>query len=395
VLNFAEACIDCTRKFTYTQYMSLHGATELIKKTLIGLGIAIGSIIVLVIIFQMGVMFKNIVSPPKTAVPDQKFGVLPSILFPSGEVGKNFTYNINTVSGALPQFPDRVNVYRIVSPSPNLLNLDKAKTKAETLKFTDPQGNTLPETSLGNGKYEWDDFSEIKRKLQFDIVSFDFSLTSNYLSSLTVLGAAKLDTENNAIQTVQQLLTSIELLPNDIDLLKTQTVQKVNNYTTYPQLFTIRNGVLVQTTSLSSAKVIRVDLYQKDIEYDLDTGRKGDAKLKMKLPILYPNPPYSTMSFWVASGQNTAEVDAAKFMHRVISTDSPSTYPIKTADEAYNELKNGQAYIPNYFGLDKQILVNNIYLAYYLGDGNQEYLMPIIVFEGQDNFFAYVSAIKR
>ncbi len=376
--------------------MSLHKATELIKKMAIGAGIGIGVIVILVFIFQGGVLLKNILYPPKTLPPDQRFGALPSIQFPKSEITDNFTYNINTVSGTLPLFPDRINVYSLIHPSPNLLNLDKAKEKAATLKFSDQSGKTLPEVSLGNGNYEWQEQTGINRKLKMDIVTFDFSLSSDYLSSLTVLGASNLSDENNAIQTVHEFLNSIQLLPDDIDLTKTQNDQKDIKYNTYPQLYAIRNGTLVPTTSLSNAKVIRVDLYQKDLEYDLDTGRRGDAKIKMKLPVLYPYPPYSTMSFWVASGQSTAEVDSLEFVHRAISTtDSPATYPLKTAEDAFEEVKRGDAYIPSYLGLDKEILISNVFLAYYLAGENQDYLMPIIVFEGQKNFFAYVSAIKR
>lgn len=362
----------------------------------IGAGIGIGVIVILVFIFQGGVLLKNILYPPKTLPPDQRFGALPSIQFPKSEITDNFTYNINTVSGTLPLFPDRINVYSLIHPSPNLLNLDKAKEKAATLKFSDQSGKTLPEVSLGNGNYEWQEQTGINRKLKMDIVTFDFSLSSDYLSSLTVLGASNLSDENNAIQTVHEFLNSIQLLPDDIDLTKTQNDQKDIKYNTYPQLYAIRNGTLVPTTSLSNAKVIRVDLYQKDLEYDLDTGRRGDAKIKMKLPVLYPYPPYSTMSFWVASGQSTAEVDSLEFVHRAISTtDSPATYPLKTAEDAFEEVKRGDAYIPSYLGLDKEILISNVFLAYYLAGENQDYLMPIIVFEGQKNFFAYVSAIKR
>ncbi len=375
--------------------MSLHKATEMIKKLGIGAGIGIGLIIVVVLIFRISVMFKNIVAPPKITPPNQKYGVLSSLQFPQSEINDNFTYSINTISGTLPQFPDRLNIYPLVKDSPNLLNLDKAKAKAETLRFADQQGKVVPEISLGNGKYEWNEPIGINRKLQFDIVTFDFIISSSYLSSLTVLGAENLSDENNAIQTVQDFLSSIELLPTDIDLTKTQNPSKDITYNTYPQLFAIRSGTLIPTTSLSSAKVIRVDLYQKDLEYNLDTGKKGAAKVKLKLPVLYPHPPYSSMSFWIASGQNNAEVDASSFVHRYISTDSPGTYPIKTVQAAFDELKNGDAYIPSYVGTDKEILINNVYLAYYLGGENQDYLMPIIVFEGQNNFIAYVSAIKR
>lgn len=376
--------------------MSLHKATELIKKVLIVLSIGLGSILLIVMIFRIFIFAKNIVSPPQITPPNMTYEALPELQFLPNEIQNNFTYTINTVSGVLPDFPDRLAVYPFTKSSPNLLNLDKAKIKAQAIKFVDVQSRVLPEISLGNGKYQWNEQGGINRQLKMDIVTFDFSIKSSYLSSLTVLAAQNLNDQNNAIQTVKAFLDSIEQYPADIDINKSQDQQNGLSYFTYPQLFNVRNGALVKTTSLSTAKVIRVDLYQKDIEYDLDTGVQNAAKLKMKLPVLYPNPPYSTMSFWIASGQNSSEVDAAEFIHRDIAkSDGPlATYPIKTAKQAFEELQNGKAYIASYDGLEKEILINNVFLAYYIGSQDQQYLMPIIVFEGQKNFLSYVSAVK-
>jgi len=376
--------------------MTLHSSTEVIKKVFIFCAIGIGSIILLVLVFRLGVIIKNIAAPPKTVPPNQAYGPLTPLQFPNSLIANNFIYNLNTLSGTLPaDFPDRLNVYPLVKNPPNLLNLNSIKTKVQTLGFFDQQGNTLPEKSIGNGIYEWDEQKGINRVIKFNVVTFDFSMTSNYLSSPTVLSAQNISDENNAIQTAQTFLQNIGLLPTDIDLAKTQTPGQDVNYIIFPQLFTIKNGVLTHATSLSATQVIRVDLYQKDVSYDLDTGRPGAAKIKMDLPILYPHPPYSTMSFYVASGQNNAEVDALDFTHREISFGTDvATYPIKTAQNAFDELKNGNAYIASYSGSDKQILISNVYLAYYIGGENQDYLMPIIVFEGQNNFFAFVPAVK-
>lgn len=377
--------------------MTLHKVVETSKKVGIGAGIGVGVLLVLFFIIKIGGIVISLMTPPKILPPNQAYDILPAIQFPQSDINNDLTYVLNTISGTLPSdFPDRVHVYPITIPNPSLLNLEKAKEKARTLEFMDREGNTLPETSLGNGKYQWAERQGINRRIIFDILTFNFSMSSNYLSSLTVLGAENLSDEKEAIKTAKDFLGNIELYPEDIDIDKIQTPQKNTNYNTFPKLFAIRNGTLVSTTSLSNAKVIRVNFYQKDIEYDMDTGQEGAQKLKMKLPIYYPDPPHSTMSFWIASGQSVPEVTASEFIHHVIATgqDNPATYLIKTAEEAFDELKNGNAYIASYFGLDKEILISDIYLAYYLGEEIQEYLMPIIVFEGKDGFFAYVSAVK-
>jgi hypothetical protein len=377
--------------------MTLHKAVELIKKVGIGMGIGLGIIVVSTFIFRFGVFIVKTVSPPKITPPNQALGELPAIEFPQNNIPNNFTYSLNTVTGSLPtDFPDRLIVYPLAPRKPSLLNLEKAKTKAQNLGFQDQQGKPIPEISLGNGKYEWSDPRGINRRLTFDIVTFDFTLTSRYLASLTTLGAQNLSTEQYAIETAKDFLDVIQLFPEDVDLTKTQTIQKNTSYDTFPKLFNILNGALVPTTSLSNAKVIRVDFHQKDIEYDLDTGRKDAPKIKMKLPIRYPRPPFSTMSFWISSGQNDAEVGAANFVHKEIEkSNDQATYPIKPVQTAFEELQEGKAYVASYSGLEQQIFISNVYLAYYIGEGNQDYLLPIIVFEGQDGFFAYVSAVKE
>ncbi|HUQ85125.1 MAG TPA: hypothetical protein VM077_02275 [Candidatus Limnocylindrales bacterium] len=378
--------------------MSLHKATEFIKKFGIGVGIGLGVILVVTIFIRIGIFVVSIIVPPKITPPNQALGPIPAIEFPKSKIENSFTYSLNTVSGTLPSdFPDRLIVYPLAEPEPNFLNLDKAKEKAKALDFIDQQGKATPEVDLGDGNYEWTDAKELVRKLKIDTVSFNFSLTSNYLAQLTVLGAQNLPDEATAIEVVSEFLKSMELLYEDIDFKKIESPSKESSYDIYPKVFTIRNGVLVPTTSLSTAKVVRVDLHQKDIEYDLDTGRKNAPKIKMTLPIRYPNPPFSTMSFWVASGETNPEVFAANFIHYEILTKSEplATYPLKNPEVAFEELKNSKAYVASYSGLEQQIQINKVYLAYYLGEHKQSHLIPIYVFEGQDGFLAYVSAIRN
>jgi hypothetical protein len=375
--------------------MTLHDTTELAKKGAIGTGIGIVAAIVLFIFVRIGMFVWSIVFPPKIEPPKMTYDVLPALKFPENVVSGNFTYTLNTSTGTLPTFPDRLVVFPLPHNSPNFLNLENIKKKVEKLGFLSPLGGVVPEIHLGGPLYEWDDPSGVNRKLTFNIVTFDFTMTSNYLASLTVLGAQNLSDETTAIGTTEDFLRDIQLFPDDIDLDKTKTRHPDQNYVTYPQLFSIQNGTLVSTTSLSKAQVIRVELYQKDIEYDLNTGRVGDLP-HMKLPIVYPNPPYSTMSFWIASGQNDPEVMQSEFTHQSIDqTDIEATYPIISAEQAFENLKQGKAYIASHFDPNSSdILINNVYLAYYMGKDQQDYLMPVIVFEGSNGFMAYVSAVS-
>jgi hypothetical protein len=383
--------------------MTLHSTTDLVKKAGIGSAVGIISIILIVVFIRVGVGIKNILFPPQKEPPTQSFGLLPAFQFPKTQINSNFIYNLQTTTGELPaDLPDRLSIFPITHNTPNFLNLEKVKKKAAALEFISQGGGVLPEIQLTNPYYEWDELTGFNRKIIFNINSYDFRLTSNYLSSLTVLSSQFISDEPSAIKTAQDFLDTAGLTPKDLDISKTTNQNNPVHYVTYPQLYSIQNdaqgNTLVRTTSLSKAQVIRVDFYQKDAEYDLNTGGTGNAtpKVHVKIPILYPLPPYSTMSFWVASGPRNATVTQAFFTHQDIDfTNASATYGIKRVEDAFTELKDGKAYIAAYNGTDTNILIKDVYLAYYLGEDSQPYLIPMYVFEGNNGFFAYILAVTE
>lgn len=382
--------------------MTLHDTAEFSKKAGIALSLGLGVILLLVIFFKIGNFIHSILFPPKISPPNEAYGKIPPIAFPQSTVKGEFTYSINTVDGSLPQnFPDRVIVYPMIISQPNLLNLDDAKAKIQSLNFVDQTGNPLTEIPRGGPFYEWDEPIGFQRRIVYNIVNQNFNMTSNYLSSLTVLNAQNLGDQNAAVSTVQDFLGSINQLPSDVDLSLTQNPNQNNPYTTTPQLYSVTSGQLSPTSSLADAQVIRVDIYQKEIDYSLTAGQNQDLShyqnFDLTMPIIYPHPPFSTMNFLVASGPSEADVVSAIFNHQNINTspDKTGTYPIKDAQTAFDELKNGKGYIASYTGTGNQILITNVFLAYYMGENQQDYLEPVIVFEGQDGFFAYVPAITN
>lgn len=379
--------------------MTLHQTADAIKKVGIWGGLGIGVIVLIMSFFRVGDFAKKLLYPDKIAAPNEAFGALPPIKFTQNITDQKLTYTLNTISGSLPDFPDRLRVYPLVHKVPNLLNLQDTKNKVRTMGLINDAGVPFPEIPLGNANYEWYEYNGLRRKVIFNIVTFNFRMTSDYLSIPSVLDAQNLPTTENAIKLAQSFLQQIQLWPDDIDLTKTQKPDPSIVYETGPQIYSIQGGVLTPATSFSKTQVIRVDIYQKNVDYNLTAAYPGSNNkpqtVKMSLPILYPHPPYSTMSFWIASSIYSSGVMSAEFLHQTIDTTAKeATYPIKTAQQAFDELKAGKAYIANYYAQDKQVLINNVYLAYYLGEQDQEYMTPIIVFEGPKGFLAFVSAIS-
>jgi hypothetical protein len=157
------------------------------------------------------------------------------------------------------------------------------------------------------------------------------------------------------------------LFPTDIDDSKTKT-----------SLYSIEAGVLVPVNKISDTKIVAVDFFQKDID---------------KLPIYYEKGTSSTIDFWVGKENVALEVVNVTFLHKNISNVF-STYAIKTAQQAYSELQGGKAFIAYKDPNISEITIKNVSLGYYIGEADQNFLMPIVVFEGSNNFLAYVSAVR-
>ena len=340
--------------------LTLNQATSETRVAFKWSGVIFLVLVLIFLIFKIGTALKQTLFPTPPAPPTFSFGKLPSIEFPNNVSDKNFNYSLDTVTGTLPTFQDRINVYKMTPISPDLLALKKAISNVNSVGFTNPE---LP---ISAKIYQWNDNGPLNRSITMDIFSTNFALSSTFISDPIVQSAINFPDETTAITTAQNFLSTMSSFPDDIDSTKAKTL-----------LFSINNNTLATATSVSNSQVIEVDFFQKDID---------------NLPIYYPKAVNSTMNVLVVGGKDQPQVAQVNFSHQTISNQS-ATYPIKTAQDAYNLLKQGQGYIASYFGSSTDISIKNVFLAYYIGDKKQDYLFPIAVFEGDNGFFAYVPLI--
>jgi hypothetical protein len=337
---------------------SLYQATSFTKNALKWGGIGLGAFMILVLLYRGGKIVATSLFPKKPIPPKAAFGKLPAIIFPENVTDKSFTYSLDTVSGSLGNFPDRADVYKTIPPAPTLLDLQTTRAQVNRAGFNSS------ETLITDTQYSWRDAQQIDRLLTINTVSKDFTISSNYLNYPDLSPIGNVDPVG-AIRATTDFLKELDLYPNDFDPNKTAT-----------QLLTLQGNTLFASTSLSTAQLVRVDLFQSDVN---------------KFPIMYSHPPYSLMHFLVG-GSNSGKILDASFAHQQISDESTS-YPIITVDAAYSILKKGKAYIASYYGDSTDITIKDIYLAYFISDKKQDYLIPIYVFEGKEGFYAYVSAV--
>ena len=334
---------------------TLHKVIEETRSIAKWASVTIVCFILILLIARVGGSIKEYFFPTPPPPPTVIYGKLPELIFPKNLSNQTFSYTINTVSGVLPVLPDRVSVSPVSSNVPSLLALERAEEKAAQAGFA------VKSTSFSETIYNWTEEKSPFRTLSMDIVSSNFKITNNSFIANDIA-----PDETIAKRTVNAILTKMSLLPSDIDESKTKT-----------EFLAFTNSQFTKATSQSNANAVRVDLFQKNIN---------------DLPIYYPNPPYSTMNFIVAKNGFEQQIIQASFTHFSLKDES-STYPLKTAKEAFSDLQNNKAYIASYNGNDNAVQIKNVILGYYLGEIDQKYLMPVIIFEGDNNFVAFVSAI--
>ena len=322
-------------------------------------GVALGIILLIFIGIRLPALIMGLFASPPA--PEASFGKLPPIPFPN-QTKEAITYSLDTISGSLPTFSDRTRVYKTISNPPTLLGLDKTRKKVSKIGFSSSG------TQVSEDTYRWENLTKsFSGTITMNIFSSDFTLSSSYLSSETLQLFSKSDERNSAVDVAKTFIKNMSLFPQDIDESKTKTT-----------LYSVANMTIVPTSKISNTKIVKVDFFQKDLN---------------GLPIYYDKGGSSTIDFLIGKENKIMRVVEARFFHKDIS-EIFSAYALKTAEQAYSELQQGQAYIAYKPANAVSFIIKKVFLGYYAGENPQEFMMPIVIFEGNDNFLAYVSAVR-
>ena len=332
--------------------------TKVEVKKLIEMGLIILIALILVfILIRILTNVKNAIFPDPSLLPQQAFGKLPAIPFPSNSENVNLTYSLDTITGLLPNFQEIVKVYKITPIKPDLLALQRTQEKISRIGFTN-EG-----TAISENLFQWTEQSP-SQTITFNIFSSDFTYLTPYLTSGNMQIFSNSGEIKMAIDRAKSFLDSMSLFPKDIDMEKTKTTQ-----------YSIKDNSLFPATSISNTNIVRVDFFQKDID---------------DLPIYYEKILTSNINLFVGKENKNLKAVEGHYSYKNI-LDESSTYAIKTAEEAFIELKQGKAYIVQK-PQDNSIQIKNASLGYYMGEEIKDFLMPVIVFQG-DSFIAFVSGV--
>ena len=336
---------------THTAYMS----RNIIKYG----GIAVVFIVFLWMSITTGYKIYRATHPLYVA-PTQKYGALPAMVFSEKEkTNKNFSFEFPNDS--TPQFSDQSRVYVIYRSSSSILALENDKKTAASFEFTDEP------IEIKTGVYEFKN-TTLNKNLTMNVLEGSFKMTYPYISDQLLLNPTKMPSKTEAIEIASSYLESGDKLTDDLK----NGEKKVS-------FWKIQNGSLIAADSQSEGNVARVDFYRSKLnDLEILSEKVGQASVSV-----------------LVSGSEVADKQILEVDYKDLSVDaeSYSTYPIKTTEEAIEDLKSGN-YWPALDTTSNQVIIKNVYLAYFEPVSLTNYLQPIFVFEGNNNFVAYVSAVS-
>ncbi len=311
-------------------------------------------------VIKTGLRIYRTAFPPPPPPPTVEFGILTPIPLPAQAERDGITYKLETPTGELPTLPEQMKVYFMPQKATTLFSLDEAKTDATTLGFSGKQ------EQLNSTVYRFYR-PEIPAYMEMDIINKVFSLSYDLAADPSPL-------ENNPPATetakayVKNFLSSANLSHPDLEGPVTFEYLKVQQ-----QRF-------VEVVSLSEADLVKVNLYRQAIDDYPSLTPKGDE----------------ANVWFIVSGSNKREsqVIAGQYHYFPIDLEKSSTYPIKSAEVAWQELQAGGGYIHR-IPDSKNVVIRRVYLAYMDPGVPSEFYQPVIVFEGDNDFVAYVPAVSQ
>ena len=324
-------------------------------------GIFVGGFTLTWLIVSIGISAYKAAHPPYIS-PDIKYGILAKTVFPVKTFDKkNFSQEL--ANDTFPKFPDQAKVYIITRPGNTFLALQQDTITAKDLGFKDD-----PE-QISDGVYKFTN-NTLNQTLTMNVLEGSFQMSYPYQSDQLLLNPAKMPTKEEAIKAAQDYLSSANKLPEDL--------KGGDNKVTY---WKIDSGALKSVTSLSEANIIKVDFFRKNIDNDLKVMSADVNSASVSVLV----------SGSTLDGKRIVEVN---YKYADIDRELFSTYPIKTVEEAWNDLKSGN-YWPAVDTKGNDVAIRNVYLAYFEPVSLTNYLQPIFVFEGDQNFVGYVTAVAE
>lgn len=276
------------------------------------------------------------------------------------------SFLLDNIEGRPVTATDSAKIFFLPPSTTNLVYRDKIYLMAKTFGFSPDIKHTLKEKEA--------QFVDGKQTLSVNIADFNFSY--RYEASLEAALFVQTGTVPSEAQSVQRagdFLRSLGRYPAEFSRAKTKTI-----YLVYRPV----GNTLAVVDKPEKANVVEVDFYRPDI----GTADNGS----IVTPGYFNSQNYVVM----AVNKDETHVIRAQMKFYEKSDDQVGVYPVRTGDDAWEQLRTGKGHIVSTGLSPTSVTIKKMYVAYLDPDIYQEYLQPVYVFLGDQGFVGYVPAVR-
>jgi len=304
-----------------------------------------------------GIYLKLYPAPPP--LPTVAYGTLPQLKFSQANGQYKPALKLETVDGKLPKLDTVGRVYVVNVNKSRLLELDRVKSRVRSLGFSaEPQ-------QVDEQTYKFT-HPAIPATLTVDVIYNTYKYVYDWTLDQALYSAQAVPNSDQAFLEAKSFFQTLGILGSDL----ADGKPKISYFAAQPPQ-------MVPTLSLSQANFVRVDLFRADRD---------------KLPWVTTQGSLSPVNI-VFSGvaDRNKRVVVANYTYSNLLEGNFATYPLRSVDQAWNELQQSKSWVAHEAG--SQVTIRKIYLAYYESSQPQEFVQPVFVFEGDGGYMAYVLAI--
>ncbi len=273
------------------------------------------------------------------------------------------TFTLDTVEGKPVTATDTARVFYLPPPVSRFGYREKVYLIAKTLGFnTDVTKYQL--------KGETATLDDSTQSLSVDIRNFNFTYKYNFENNPDLFTSAVTPTTQESQNEAINFLQKIDKYPDEFTRATLNTI-----FFKYDP----KTKELNQLSRNVGANLVEVDFYRPDID---------------GFPIVSPsffNSQNYVLMMMTPGGDARIIKAQVKFFEK--SDQQVGYYPVKTGDQAYQELKESKGVVISNPQQKKKIIIKTMKLGYLDPDFYQNYLQPVYIFIGEDDFVAYVTAI--
>lgn len=275
----------------------------------------------------------------------------------------NFVFKLDNIEGQPITATMAAKVFFLPEVEPRFGYREKVYLIAKNIGFNTETMNYIRSKNEGI-------ITDDKRKFVVDITNFNYKYDYNFEDDTNFFNDVMVPQKKTSEEKAIEFLKLIDRYPEDLAKGKTNVIFLLYNSET-KKLTTLENE--------SEANLVEVDFYRPDID-----------EFPIVSPKYFNSQNFVLMAFY-KDGSYKVLRSQIKFFEK--SNDQVGIYPLISGDKAYEDLKSGNSFIITNPSDQRRITLKKMFLGYLDSDYNQNYLQPVYVFLGENNFVAYVQAV--